>query len=159
MRVFPVFVLLYNVGTDNEGIHTLRVGDRDVILMFHSEDDALRFAILLEAQDFPEPTPVEVDPKDIEAFCRDAGYEWQEVEEGTLVVPPESNLEETEWDPNKPPPEPESELDRIRRQLEAQIQGKTPEPPVENPAENPEEPSEMSQSELDRIRRNLEGLL
>ena len=157
-----VFVLLYNPGTDNEGIHTLRVGDRNVVLMFHSNDDASRYAMLLEAQDFPEPTPVEIDSEEIEAFCRDAGYESQAIEEGTLAVPPESNLEDVEWDPSKPPPEPESELDRIRRQLEAQIQGKAPEPPAppaQNPAESPEEPNEMSQSELDRIRRNLEGLL
>lgn len=154
-----VFVLLYNAGTDNEGIHTLRVGDRNVVLMFHSEDDATRFALLLEAQGFPEPTPVAIDDEEIEEFCRDAGYESQPVEEGTLVVPPESNLAETEWDPSKPPPERESELDRIRRQLEAQIQGKAPEPPAQNPVEKPEEASEMSQSELDRIRRNLEGLL
>ncbi len=47
-----VFVLIFNAGTDNEGIHTIRVGDRNKILMFESEDDALRFALMLEAQDF-----------------------------------------------------------------------------------------------------------
>ena len=50
-----VFVLLFNAGTDNEGIHTIEIGDRNIVLMFEDEDDALRYAMLLEAQDFPEP--------------------------------------------------------------------------------------------------------
>ena len=40
-----VFVLLFNPGTENEGIHTLTVGDRNIVLMFESEDDATRYAL------------------------------------------------------------------------------------------------------------------
>jgi hypothetical protein len=59
-----VFVLLFNARTENEGIHTVRVGDaegslpgvgRNQVLMFESEDDATRFALMLEAQDFLPP--------------------------------------------------------------------------------------------------------
>ncbi|MCS6815504.1 MAG: DUF3110 domain-containing protein, partial [Cyanobacteria bacterium] len=53
-----VFVLLFNAGTDQEGIHTLKMmdpelGERNVVLMFEAEDDATRFSLMLEAQDFP----------------------------------------------------------------------------------------------------------
>lgn len=117
-----VFVLLFNPRTENEGIHTLRIGDRNTILMFESEDDATRYALLLEAQDFASPTPEALDSEEIEEFCRDAGYDSKLIHEGELAIPPETNLEELEWQPEAPEPEddnlPQSELDRIRRQLE-----------------------------------------
>ena len=42
-----VFVLLFNPGTENEGIHTLSMGDRHLVLMFEDEDDATRYSLLL----------------------------------------------------------------------------------------------------------------
>jgi hypothetical protein len=133
--VMSVFVLLFNVGTDNEGLHTLQLGDRNIILMFEEEDDATRYALLLEAQDFPSPTVVQIDRDEIEAFCRSAGYDAQFVPSGfvpqndaerLLLVPPETNLTETDWqtEGKQPPPEEEeksmaeADLERIRRQLE-----------------------------------------
>src|SRR4028118_16084 len=115
-----VFVLLFNAGTENEGIHTIRIGDRNKVLMFESEDDATRFAIMLEAQDFPEATVEEVDAEEIEEFCEGADYDSEFIEEGMLAMPPESNVEETDWNADaKETKDPEiSDLDRIRRQLE-----------------------------------------
>lgn len=115
-----VFVLLFNAGTENEGIHSLKVGDRNVVLMFVSEDDATRFALMLEAQDFPTATVEEIEAEEIEEFCRDAGYDCQLVEEGMLAMPPETNVEQTDWQADADRvKEPEmSDLDRIRRQLE-----------------------------------------
>lgn len=115
-----VFVLLFNAGTENEGIHTIKIGDRNKVLMFESEDDATRFALMLEAQDFPEATVEKMDAEEIEEFCNSAGYDWQLVEEGMLELPPETNVEKTDWDANADEiKEPEiSDLDRIRRQLE-----------------------------------------
>jgi hypothetical protein len=115
-----VFVLLFNARTENEGIHTIRIGDRNKVLMFESEDDATRFAIMLEAQDFPEATVEEVDAEEIEEFCEGADYDSEFIEAGMLAMPPESNVEETDWQAEaKEIKEPEiSDLDRIRRQLE-----------------------------------------
>ncbi|MBE9125315.1 MULTISPECIES: DUF3110 domain-containing protein [unclassified Coleofasciculus] len=115
-----VFILLFNAGTDNEGIHTLQVGDRNVVLMFESEDDATRFGLMLEAQDFPEPTVEAIDIEEIEEFCLSTGYDSQLIEEGMLATPPEKNVEKTDWQMDtERVQEPEiSDLDRIRRQLE-----------------------------------------
>lgn len=140
-----VFVLIFNAGTDNEGIHTIREGDaeaalpgavRNKILMFESEDDATRFSLMLEAQDFASPTVEAMDAEEIKEFCEASGFEWEIVPEGgNLVVPPEINVEETDW-------QPEDENEDTRRP---------------NPVA-PAEP-ELSNSELDSIRRKLEGLL
>jgi hypothetical protein len=127
-----VFVLLFNAGTDSEGIHTLQIGDRHKILMFQSEDDATRYAILLEAQDFPTPSVEAIDSEEIEEFCRQADYDWEIVTEDKLTMPPEQNAENLDWET-----ESSSKRDNI---------------PVEDE-------SEMSSAELERIRRQLEGLL
>lgn len=120
-----VFVLLFNARTENEGIHTIRVGDRNKLLMFESEDDATRFALMLEAQDFPPATVEPMDSEELEEFCTSADYDWETVPEGALAVPPETNVEELDWQKEKDNPQPDvdeemsdSELERIRRQFE-----------------------------------------
>jgi len=96
-----VWVLLFNTGTDNEGIYTQLVGDRNVVIAFEDEDDAIRYAGYLEAQDFRLPTPERIDQSEIEEFCRDAGYEYYLVSAGDLYVPPEHNVERTDWQPDE----------------------------------------------------------
>ncbi len=115
-----VFVLLFNARTENEGIHTIRIGDRNKVLMFESEDDATRFGLLLEAQDFPEATVEAIGADEIEEFCRQNDYDCELIETGRLEIPPETNVEQTDWTAQADKPEePEiSDLDRIRRQLE-----------------------------------------
>jgi hypothetical protein len=124
-----VYILLFNAGTDNEGIHTIQVGDRNTVLMFAEEDDAARYALMLEAQDFPEPTVEAIDSEEVEAFCRKAGYDCEIVEKGKLAVPPAKNVEELDWSAE------------------------------EKESTSETEESEISNDELDRIRRQLEGLL
>ncbi|KOR35838.1 MULTISPECIES: DUF3110 domain-containing protein [Planktothricoides] len=124
-----IYVLLFNARTDNEGIHTLQVGDRNVVLMFESEDDATRYALMLEAQDFGAPTAEAFDSEEIEEFCLSAGYESKLISEGQLELPPQTNVDSPDWSPDRTPGSAgsaeseertmsESELDRIRRQLE-----------------------------------------
>ena len=134
-----VFVLLFNARTENEGIHTISIGDRNLVLMFEEEDDATRYALLLEAQDFPEPSVEPLDQEEVEDFCHGANYDCKLIPKGfvpqdeferLLLAPPVINREAIEWD----------------------AAAKTP-PPA------PEENAEMSNADLDRIRRQLEGLL
>ncbi|MCC3512326.1 MAG: DUF3110 domain-containing protein [Microcoleus sp. PH2017_17_BER_D_A] len=106
-----VFVLLFNARTENEGIHTIQLGDRNKVLMFESEDDATRFGVMLEAQDFPEPAVEAIDDEEIKEFCE-----------------PEDNVTQTQWQAegqSEPESQPESdsevsqdELDSMRRRLE-----------------------------------------
>ena len=117
-----VFVLLFNARTENEGIHTIQLGDRNKVLMFESEDDAIRFGVMLEAQDFPEPTVEAIDEEEIKEFCDSVDYDWELVPAGSLEIPPENNVAQTEWNSDPQPKSDtdvsESELDSIRRRLE-----------------------------------------
>ena len=101
-----VHVLLYEPGTESEGIHSLELKGSTVILMFEDKDDAERYCGLLEAQDFPTPSVEELTRRDIEAFCVEAGYEARYVEKGfipstdeerLMISPPHSNLEVGSW--------------------------------------------------------------
>lgn len=115
-----VFVLLFNAGTENEGIHTVRVGERNKVLMFESEDDATRFAVMLEAQDFPTAKVEAMDAEEIKEFCESADYDWELIPDGALALPPETNVESTDWQADEPKPadSSDSDLDSIRRKLE-----------------------------------------
>jgi hypothetical protein len=137
-----VFVLIFNAGTDNEGIHSVRITngqglEGNQILMFESEDDATRYALMLEAQDFAVPTVEMMDAGDVQEFCESAGYDWEIIPENSeLVIPPEMNVEETDW------------------QAEAEIE----DPGKDFPSTGPSVP-EIANPNLDSIRRQLEGLL
>ena len=101
-----VHVLLYEPGTKSEGIHSLELKGRTVILMFQDRYDAERYCGLLEAQDFPTPSVEELNRADIETFCLEAGYEPRFVEKGfiptsdeerLMISPPLSNLDVGNW--------------------------------------------------------------
>ena len=101
-----IHVLLYQASTDNEGIHSLEINGKTVVLMFEEQDDAQRYCGLLEAQDFPCPEVEIVNRSDIESFCLEAGYEARFVSKGfipksaedrLLISPPQSNLDVTSW--------------------------------------------------------------
>jgi hypothetical protein len=136
-----VYVLLFNARTENEGIHTLRANDQDVVLMFENEDDATRFGLMLEAQDFPEATVEALEQAEVEEFCEGAGYGCKLVPKGALAVPPEHNVDRTDWDPKQPPDQ------RPKRSAAPAAEAADP------------EAGDLSQAELDRIRQQFEKLL
>ncbi|WP_398336187.1 DUF3110 domain-containing protein [Vulcanococcus sp.] len=132
-----VHVLLFDAGSENEGIHSLELNGTTVVLLFEDRDDAERYAGLLEAQDFPAPTVEALDRAEMEEFCSNAGYEArfvpagflpQTAEERLLIAPPERNMDVTTWREQEEPaaarPEPEpissgnAELEDYRRRLE-----------------------------------------
>ena len=102
-----IFVLLYNSGTDNEGIHSIELRGRTIVLMFEDKDDATRYCGLLEAQDFPLPKVEMIDIDEIKDFCIKLDYEFRLVEKNfvpktaedrLLISPPQKNLEVGNWE-------------------------------------------------------------
>ena len=105
-----IFVLLYNSGTDKEGIHSIELKGRTIVLMFEEKDDATRYCGLLEAQDFPLPTVEMIDIEEIKDFCNKLDYECKlveknfvpkTVEDRLLISPPQKNLEVENWEEDK----------------------------------------------------------
>ena len=152
----PVHVLLFDAGSDSEGIHSLEVSGRTVVLLFEDRDDAERYAGLLEAQDFPMPTVDAIDREEMERFCSQAGYEArfvpagflpQSAEDRLMIAPPEQNLDVSDW----------------KDQAEAGVRGQFS--PSDDGLESDDrlgrtsEPITSSDPALEAFRRQLEGLL
>ena len=150
-----VHVLLFDAGTDSEGIHSLEIAGRTVVLLFENPDDAERYAGLLEAQDFPVPTVEALDREDVDLFCREAGYEARLIESGFVpsndeerlfMAPPQSNRDVSNWKDDSVANEGASDDGVAEQQgVEPARQGLETEP--------------ESNPELDELRRRLEGLL
>lgn len=129
-----VYVLLIAAADGSEGIHTLKESGKYRVLMFECEDDATRYALLLEAQDFPAPSVEAIDSDEIEEFCRSAGYDVEFVREGATMpaVPPPTNIDLDDWQQSAPAdsdseddsgdtsasPDTDVDFDDIRRRLE-----------------------------------------
>ena len=105
-----VFVLLYNFGTEKEGIHSIELKGRTIVLMFEDKDDAERYCGLLEAQDFPMPSVQLINIDEIRDFCNKLDYESKLVEKNfvpksaedrLLISPPQKNLEVENWNQEK----------------------------------------------------------
>ena len=150
-----VHVLLFDAGTDSEGIHSLEIAGRTVVLLFENPDDAERYAGLLEAQDFPVPTVEALDREDVDLFCREAGYEARLIESGFVpsndeerlfMAPPQSNRDVSNWKDDA------ASDDAVSDDGVAEQQGA-------EPARQGLETEPESNPELDELRRRLEGLL
>ena len=121
-----IYILLYNSGTDNEGIHSIELNGKTIVLMFEELDDAERYCGLLEAQDFPTPTIELFELDDIRKFCLDSGYESKLVEKNfipktqedrLLITPPPKNLDPDKWISQSNDSE-ELDLNSIKNNLE-----------------------------------------
>jgi uncharacterized protein with GYD domain len=120
-RLSKIYILLFNLGKDNEGVHSLKIANYDIVLLFEEEDDATRYSLLLEAQDFPTPTVERMYIEDAIESCASSGHAWQIIKKEGLTVPPELNIQQTEWQEqsqeNEKDPT-EQNLEDIRRKLE-----------------------------------------
>ena len=121
-----VFVLLFNSGTDNEGIHSIELKGRTIVLMFEEKEDAERYCGLLEAQDFPLPSVEIINIDEIRDFCNKLDYEYKLVEKNfiprtaedrLLISPPQKNLEVDNWNEINNKDE-EIDLNSIKENLE-----------------------------------------
>ena len=83
-----VYVLLYNAGTNNEGIHTITDQEKQTILMFESSADANNYARRLGEHNFPVPSVEAMKAEEILLFCNKSGYGWEFVPKGANRTPP-----------------------------------------------------------------------
>ena len=76
-------------GKEREGAYAVK-GDKSekMVYMFLDKDDAVRYAGLLEADDFPDMSVVEVDDQEIIQACVKHGHEYFVVTPDDIVIPP-----------------------------------------------------------------------
>tara|TARA_B100000287_G_scaffold361148_1_gene353807 strand:+ start:1214 stop:1486 length:273 start_codon:yes stop_codon:yes gene_type:complete len=76
-------------GKENDGAYS--VGNErgeQILYLFDEEDDAIRFAIQLENQDYPEMHVIEVDEELMIKTCEMHDYKYSLITKNDIVIPP-----------------------------------------------------------------------
>lgn len=91
-NVSSLWVILFTATADgSEGVYSLTVGDENIVLAFQQRSEAQRYALCLEAQDFPVPQVCELDTDELRQFCEEAGFRLGFVPSGSLISPPDES--------------------------------------------------------------------
>ena len=86
-----MFILTIS-GREDEGAYSVTDEDGDKILyIFEEEDDATRFALLLEESGYPEIHVIEMEDNLILKTCEMYGYLYTIITPNDIVIPPEEN--------------------------------------------------------------------
>ena len=80
--------ILAVTGKEKEGAYSVKGESNQLVYMFLDKDDAVRYAGLLEADNFPDMSVVEVDDREIIQACVSSGHEYYVVTPDDIVVPP-----------------------------------------------------------------------
>lgn len=76
-------------GNEDDGAYAVSDSDGEKALyFFEDEDDAQRYAWLLEADDYPEMVVVEVDDELAVKTCEMYGYRYAVISPNEFVIPP-----------------------------------------------------------------------
>jgi len=96
-----VSILVFDDGSGDTGIYSIRIGKRNKILMFESGISAEYFSSMLARQGFPKATVELVDKREIQNFCIDSNYDFEVVPADSVIIPPELNVETTDWEKSR----------------------------------------------------------
>ena len=76
-------------GKENEGAYSVQNEDGEQVLyLFEEEDDACRYAMLLEEMDYPDMHVIEVDPEVMLKTCQMHDYRYAVITQNDIVIPP-----------------------------------------------------------------------
>ena len=86
-----MFILTIN-GREDEGAYSVVNDEGDQVLyLFEEEDDAARFAMMLEEDDYPEMHVMEIDDDLLVGVCEMHGHEYVIITPNDIVTPPQEN--------------------------------------------------------------------
>jgi hypothetical protein len=86
-----MFILTIN-GREDEGAYSVIDDDGiQTLYIFEEEDDAVRFAIMLEEEEYPEMHVMEVDEEVVISICEAHDHQYAIITKDDLVIPPEIN--------------------------------------------------------------------
>lgn len=83
-----MFILTIN-GKEKEGAYSVTDDDGDQILyLFEEEDDAVRYAMMLEEDGYPEMHVIEIEDKVMLKTCEMHRYQYTIITPDDIVIPP-----------------------------------------------------------------------
>jgi len=76
-------------GRENEGAYSVPDdGGQEILYIFEEEDDAIRYAMMLEEQGSPEMHVIEIDDEIMIKTCEMHGYQYTLITPNDFVIPP-----------------------------------------------------------------------
>jgi len=88
-----MFILTIN-GKEKEGAYSVIDDDGEHILyLFQEEDDASRYAMMLEDDGYPEMHVIEIEDEVMIKTCEMHGYQYALITPNDIVVPPDSDYD------------------------------------------------------------------
>ena len=89
-----MYILTVN-GKEDDGAYSVQDDDGEHILyLFEQEDDALRYAMMLEDEGSPEMHVIEVEPDMMTGVCEQHGYEYTIITPNDIVIPPKNSQDD-----------------------------------------------------------------
>ena len=85
-----MFILTIN-GRETEGAYSVNdeLGEQ-ILYLFAEEDDAIRYAMMLEEDDYPEMHVIEIDDEVMLKTCEMHGYQYSLITKNDIVIPPDT---------------------------------------------------------------------
>ena len=81
--------ILTVAGKENDGAYSVTDDDGNQILyLFEEEDDAVRYALLLESTEYPEMHVLEVEDEVMIKTCQVHDYNYTIITSDDIVIPP-----------------------------------------------------------------------
>lgn len=88
-----MFILTIN-GREKEGAYSVVDDDGEHILyLFQEEDDATRYAMMLEEDGYPEMHVIEIEDEVMIKTCEMHGYQYTLITLNDIVIPPDSDYD------------------------------------------------------------------
>jgi hypothetical protein len=85
-----MFILTIS-GKETEGAYSVTDEEGEKILyLFEEEDDAVRYAMMLEDSGFPEMHVIEIEDEVMLKTCQLHGYQYALITPNDIVIPPET---------------------------------------------------------------------
>ena len=77
-------------GKEREGAYSVQDGlGNQILYLFEEEDDAERYAMMLEDRDYPEMHVLEVEDEVMIKTCKVHGYNYTVITPNDIVIPPD----------------------------------------------------------------------
>jgi len=86
-----MFILTIN-GRETEGAYSVLDDEGEHILyLFEEEDDAVRYAMMLEEDGYPEMHVIEIEDEVMIKTCEMHGYQYTLITPNDIVIPPSNS--------------------------------------------------------------------
>tara|TARA_B100000965_G_scaffold373511_1_gene364031 strand:- start:28 stop:306 length:279 start_codon:yes stop_codon:yes gene_type:complete len=89
-----MFILTID-GKEKEGAYSVanELGEK-VLYIFEQEDDATRYAMMLEDEGYPDMTLLDIEDEVIIKTCEQHGYHYTIITPNDIVIPPDLDLKD-----------------------------------------------------------------